>query len=95
MDSIRTQLWKTPIERQPGGTNRVSEIRRIPYRSTKKLRRGYKVNGSGLEEYEEAIRQEMKESSEIEGWRQCVAGEQKYPFEQILEEVGSKKIWTF
>jgi len=80
------------MERQPGGTNRVSKIRRISYRSTKKLERGHKVNGSSLEEYEEAIRQETKESLRIEGWRQCVAGEQKYPFEQTLEEVGLKKI---
>jgi len=46
---------KTPMERQPCGTNRVSEIRRIPYRSTKKLGRGHKVNESGSEEYKEAI----------------------------------------
>jgi len=83
------------MERQPGGTNRVSKIRRIPYRSTKKLKRGHKVNGSSLEEYEEAIRQETKKFLRIEDWRQCVAGEQKYPFEQTLEEVGPKKIWTF
>ena len=37
----------------------------------------------------------MKESSRIEGWRQCMAEEQKYPFEQTLGGVGPKKIWTF
>jgi len=69
------------MERQPCGTNEVSEIRRIFCRSKKKLERGHKVNRSGLEEYEEAIQQEKKESSMIEDWRQHVAGEQKYPFE--------------
>ena len=92
MDSIWTQLWKTPMERQPSSTNRVSEIRRISYRTIKKLERGHEVNGSGSKEYEEAIWQEMKESSRIEGWRQCVAREQKYPCEQTLKEVGPKKI---
>jgi len=37
----------------------------------------------------------MKKFSKIENWRQHVAREQKYPFEQIFEEVGPKKIWTF
>ena len=83
------------MKRQPCGTNEVSEIRIIPYKSTKKLKRGHKVNRSYSEEYEEAIQQETKESSRIEGWRQHVAGKQRYPIEQTLKEVGSKKIWTF
>jgi len=36
----------------------------------------------------------MKESSRIEGWRQHMAGEQKYSFEQTLKEAGLEKIWT-
>ena len=36
------------MERQSYGTNRASETRRIPYRTTKKLRKGTK-------EYEEVI----------------------------------------
>jgi len=43
------------MERQPGGTNKVFKIRRIPYRTTKKLGRGHKINKSGSEEYKEAI----------------------------------------
>jgi len=43
------------MERQSCGTNEVSEIRRIPYRSTKKLENGHEVNRSGSEEYEKAI----------------------------------------
>jgi len=43
------------MERQPGSTNGISEIRRIPYRITKKLGKGHKVNGSSSKEYEEAI----------------------------------------
>ena len=37
----------------------------------------------------------MKKFSRIKGWRQCVAREQKYLFEQTFEEVGSKKIQIF
>ena len=80
------------MERQPSSTNKVFEIRRISYRTIKKLEKGYKVNRSGSKEYEEAIWQKMKKSLRIEGWRQCVAREQKYPFEQTLKEVGPKKI---
>ena len=36
----------------------------------------------------------MKESSRIEGWRQCVVGKQEYPFKQTLKEARPKKIWT-
>jgi len=32
--------------------------------------------------------------SKVKSWRQCVAGEQKYPLKQTLKEVGPKKIWT-
>ena len=92
MDTIWTQFWKTPIERQPYDTDRVSETRRIPYKTAKKLEKSYEVNGSGSKEYEEVIWQEMKESSRIEGWRQHMAGEQKYSFEQTLKEAGLEKI---
>jgi len=43
------------MERQPGDTNRISEIRRIPYGTITKLRRSNKVDGRGLEEYKKAI----------------------------------------
>ena len=43
------------MKRQPGSTNGVSKIRRIPYRTTKKLKRGYGVIESSSEEYKEAI----------------------------------------
>ena len=35
-DTICAQFWKTPIERQPCGTDRVSKTKRIPYETTKK-----------------------------------------------------------
>ena len=63
------------MERQSYDADRVSETRRIPYRTAKKLERSYKVNGSSLKEYEEAIWPEIKEPLRIEGWRQHVAGE--------------------
>jgi len=72
------------MERQPYGTNGVFKTRRVPYRTTKKLRRSYKVSGNGTRKHEEPIQQEMKKPSRIKGWGQYVAGEQKYPFKQTV-----------
>ena len=80
------------MERQPCGTNRVFKIGKIPYKLTKKLGRGHKVNGSSSKEYEEAIWQETEKSLRIDSWRQHVAREQKYSFEQTLKEAGPEKI---
>jgi len=62
--------------------------RRLPQWITKKLGAGNQSNGRSTEEYKEAIQQEKKESSRIEGWRPCVVGKQKYPFEPTLKEAG-------
>jgi len=43
------------MERQPYGTDGVSETRRIPHRITKKLERIYKVNRNSIRSYEETI----------------------------------------
>ena len=43
------------MEKQPWGTNRVPEIRRVPYRVTKELGKDYEVNRRDTKEYEEAI----------------------------------------
>jgi len=48
--------------------------RRLPQWITKKLGAGDQSNGRSAEEYEEAIRQEKKESSRIEGWKPYVVG---------------------
>ena len=53
------------MERQPYGTDRVSETRRIPYRTTKKLGRSYKVNGSDTRNNEEAVRQKQRNPQEL------------------------------
>ena len=82
------------MERQPYGTNGVPKIRRISYRTIKKLGRSYEVNKSSTRNNEEAVWQKMKESSRVKERRQYMAGKQKYPFEQTLKEVGPKKIWT-
>ena len=55
MDIIQTQFWKTPMERQPYYTDRVSKTRRIPYKITKKLGRSYEVNGNSTKSHEEII----------------------------------------
>jgi len=34
------------------------------------------------------VQQKEKEFSRLEGWRPCVAGEQKYPVELTLKEAG-------
>ena len=94
-DTIWTQLWKTFMKRKPHGTDEVSKARRIPYRTTKKLRRSYKVNRNGTKKYEEAVWQKTEEPSRIKGWRQHVVGKQKYLLKQTLKEVGPKKIQTF
>jgi len=91
-NAIHAQFWKASMKMQPYGTDRVSETRIIPYRTTKKLERSYEVNESSIRNNEEAVRQKMKESSRIEGRRQCVARKQKYPFKQTLKEAGPKKI---
>jgi len=43
------------MERQPYGANRVSKIRRISYRTIKKLGRSYEVNKSSTRNNEEAV----------------------------------------
>ena len=62
----------TSIKRQPNSTNGVSEIRRIPYRTTKKLGRSHKVDKISTRSYEEAIWQEKTKYTGTEGRRQCV-----------------------
>jgi len=83
------------MERQPYGTYGVPETRRIPYRIAKKLGRSYKVNENSIRSYKETIRQEKKESSRVESWRQCVARKQKHPLKQTLKKARPKKIQTF
>ena len=62
--------------------------RRICKEATGKLETGSTSNGRSSEEHETIVRQKEKESSRLEGWRPCVAGEQKYPVESILKEAG-------
>ena len=83
------------MERQSHGTNRVSKIRRIPYRITKRLGESHKIDESSTRYYEEIIWQEKKESSRTEGQRKCVVGSQEHSFEQTFKEVGPEKIQTF
>jgi len=83
------------MERQSDDTNRVSEIRRVPYRTTTKLGRDYKVDRRGSEEYEKTIQQEKRESIRIEDQRQYVVRKQKYLFESTFKEARPEKIQTF
>ena len=60
--------------------------RRIRKEATGKLETGSTSNGRGSEEHETTVQQKEKESSRLEGWRPCVAGEQKYPVKLTLKE---------
>jgi len=59
------------------------------------LGENYEVYECSTRNNKEAVQQEMKEPSRIEGWRQCVVGKQKYPFEQTLGKAGPEKIQIF
>ena len=76
------------MERGPHGLNGDSTSRRILNWNTEELETGDKGNGGSTEKYEEAIQQEKKKPSRTEGWRPCVVGEQEYPIESTLKEVG-------
>ena len=52
MNPIWIKLWKTLMEGWPHGINGVSNIRRIPHRTTEELRAGYKINEKSSKEYE-------------------------------------------
>ena len=76
------------MEGRPHDSNRHSTSRRFPHWIIKELETGNSSNGRSTKEYEEAVQQEKKESSRIEGWKQCVARKQKYLFELTLKEAG-------
>ena len=57
------------MEGWPYNTNRISKIRRIPYRTTKELGAGHKIDERSSKEYEETIWQEEKKPSRVEGQR--------------------------
>ena len=61
---------------------------RIHEEHTRKLETCGTSNGGSPEDHEMAVQQKKKKSSRPEGWRSCVAGEQKYPVKSTLKEVG-------
>ena len=76
------------MERRPHGTNGVAMSRRIREEVTGKLEACDTSNGRKPKEHEETIQQKKKESLRSKGRRTHVAGEQKYPVESTLKEVG-------
>ncbi len=62
------------MERKPHGTNGVSKTKRIPHKIRKKLEGSHESYRSSIRNNKEAVWQEIKESSRIEGWRQYVVG---------------------
>ena len=55
------------MEGWPHGTNGVSNIRRLPHKTTENLEVGHKIDGKSSREYEETIWQEEKKPSRVEG----------------------------
>ena len=43
------------MERKPDGTDGILKIRKIPYRTIKKLGESYQINRNSKESYEKAI----------------------------------------
>ena len=73
-DTIQVKLWKTLMEEEPCGTNRVSKIRRIPHRTTEEPEADHKIDRRSSKEHEETIWQGEKKSSRTESWKQHVVG---------------------
>ena len=74
------------MERGPYGSNGDTMSGGIHKEHTRKLETCGTSNGRSPEEHETAVRQKEKEPSRPEGWRSCVAGEQKYPVKPTLKE---------
>ena len=83
------------MEREPYGSNGDTTSRGTHEEHTKKLGTCGTSNGGSPEEHEIAVRQKEKKPSRLEGWRSCVAGEQKYPVKPTLKEARQQKIWAF
>ena len=82
------------MEKQPCDINGVSKIRRIPYRTTKKLGRDYEIHKSGTKKYKEAIWQETKKLLRVKNRRQYMVKSQEHSFKSTLKETQPKKIQT-
>ena len=83
------------MEGEPDYKNRITRIGQLPRRTIKKLEQSKEINVYSKRGHEEAVWQEKKESTRTEGWRQYMAGSQKYPFKAIFKEIGPKEIQTF
>ena len=63
------------------------------------LQRSQEEATKSMETVQEAIKKTIqqgeKKFSKVKDWGQHVAGQQKYPLKQTLEEAGPEKIWTF
>jgi len=55
----------TFLEKEPNDTDRVSKIRRIPYRITKKLEGSYKVNENSKQAMKKQFDKKKQNSQEL------------------------------
>ena len=83
------------MEEGPNNKNRITKTEWLSWRITKKLGQSKEIDGYSKKSHKEAIQQEKKKSTRIEGWGQYMARSQKYPFKVTLKEAGLKKIQTF
>ena len=65
----------TSLKRKFDSIDRVSKIRRISHRITKKLERSYKINKNSKRSDKEAIWQEKKEFTRIASRKQYMVGD--------------------
>ena len=80
------------MEGEPNNKNRITKTEWLSRRITKELEQSKNINGYGKRSYKKAVQQEKKKPIRIKGWRQHVAGSQKYPLKMTLKETRPKEI---
>jgi len=75
--------------------NGITKTEWLSKRITKELGQSKSIDKYSKRSYEEAVWQEKKKSIRIEGWRQHVAGSQKYLLKTTLKETRPKEIQIF
>ena len=83
------------MEGVPDNKNRITKTEWLPRRITKELGQSKNINRYSKKSYKEVVWQKKKKSTRIKGWKQHVAGSQKYLLEITFKETEPKEIQTF
>ena len=67
-DTVQIELWKTPLERRPYGSNGDTTSRRVHGTPAEELGTSYIHNGRVSEEHEMTIRQKEMKPTRTKGW---------------------------